>query len=219
MSKNAYSALAKAQTEMGKAVKNATNPHFKKPYADLRSVQDACLEALHDNGFAVLQPTGQDDMGFFVQTIFAHESGETLECRTPLIVDRNNMQGLGSAITYARRYGLLCMSGLAPEDDDGNATVQQSNPFERDFGSPKAPALQPDAATEASLLSDCMASLQSCTTLKELADTFKAVQEKWHADLGTPFPGKIVEEKERLKGVLGNVAYLDPPQSGQEAPF
>lgn len=126
----AYKALAKAQQEMGKALKKATNPHFRKQYADLGNVQEACLDAFHANGFAVFQPTGHDDLGMFVKTVLAHDTGETLECRTPLIVDKNNMQGLGSAITYARRYGLLCMSGVAPEDDDGNASVDQSRAAE-----------------------------------------------------------------------------------------
>lgn len=117
----AYKALAKAQAAMGPALKTATNPHFKKQYADLGAVQEACFDALRSNGFAVYQPVGRDESGPFVKTVFAHESGETLECTVPLLVGKNDMQGLGSAITYARRYGLMSMAGIAPEDDDGNA--------------------------------------------------------------------------------------------------
>ena len=120
-----YGALAKAQAEMGRAAKDASNPHFNKKYADLASVQDACLPALHKHGFAVFQPVERTEQGLAVRTILAHESGETLDCSVPLVNFRNDMQGLGSAITYARRYGLLCMSGVAPEDDDGNAAVRQ----------------------------------------------------------------------------------------------
>jgi hypothetical protein len=58
-----------------------------------------------------------------VQTVFLHMSGERLECRVPLIIGKNDMQGFGSAVTYARRYGLMAMAGIAPEDDDGNAAA------------------------------------------------------------------------------------------------
>jgi hypothetical protein len=115
-------ALAAAQMEMGKALKQSTNPHFRSKYADLSSVMDACLEPLNRHGIAVIQPTGSDEAGQHVKTILIHgETGETLECVVPLIVQKNDMQGYGSAVTYARRYGLMAMAGIAPEDDGGNA--------------------------------------------------------------------------------------------------
>ena len=122
--KGIYHALAAAQAQMGKAIKDASNPAFRSKYADLASVMDACLPALNANGVAVYQPTIEDETGRFVETILAHESGETIKCRVPLIVQKNDMQGYGSAVTYARRYGLMCMAGIAPEDDDGNAAAK-----------------------------------------------------------------------------------------------
>ncbi len=122
--KGIYQALASAQAHMGKAIKDANNPAFRSKYADLASVMDACLPALNANGVAVYQPTIDDETGRFVETILAHESGETIKCRVPLIVQKNDMQGYGSAVTYARRYGLMCMAGIAPEDDDGNAAAK-----------------------------------------------------------------------------------------------
>lgn len=119
------SALAAAQMKMGKALKSANNPHFKSKYADLASVVDACMPALNECGIAVIQPTTDDDSGRYVETILIHgESGEMLKCRVPLIVSKNDMQGYGSAVTYARRYGLMSMAGIAPEDDDGNAAAK-----------------------------------------------------------------------------------------------
>jgi len=107
---------------MGKALKQANNPHFRSKYADLGNVMDACLPALNEAGIALIQPTGEDEHGRYVETILIHgESGEQLTCRVPLIVSKNDMQGYGSAVTYARRYGLMAMAGIAPEDDDGNA--------------------------------------------------------------------------------------------------
>jgi hypothetical protein len=119
---DAIKALCKAQKEMGAVIKKADNPHLKKKYADLGAVMDACFNALHANGFAVMQPGGQDEYGTYVETVFAHESGEIFRSKVYLVIAKNDMQGVGSAWTYARRYGLLGMAGLAPEDDDGEAT-------------------------------------------------------------------------------------------------
>lgn len=123
--KGIATALAKAQANMGKALKQANNPHFRSKYADLGNVMDACLPALNEAGIALIQPTGEDEHGRYVETILIHgESGESLTCRVPLIVAKNDMQGYGSAVTYARRYGLMTMAGIAPEDDDGNAAAK-----------------------------------------------------------------------------------------------
>jgi hypothetical protein len=123
--KSIATALAAAQINMGKALKQASNPHFRSKYADLGSVMDACLPALNAHGIAVIQPTGEDEIGRFVETRLIHgESGEQLSCWVPLIVSKNDMQGYGSAVTYARRYGLMAMAGIAPEDDDGNAAAK-----------------------------------------------------------------------------------------------
>jgi hypothetical protein len=121
--KTISAALAKAQSEMSKALKDSDNPHFKSKYADLAAVMDACMPALNKYGIAVIQPFVSSDFGNAVKTVLIHEGGETLECSIPLILGKNDMQGLGSAITYARRYGLMAMAGIAPEDDDGNAAA------------------------------------------------------------------------------------------------
>jgi len=117
-------ALAIAQGKMGKAVKESTNPAFRAKYADLGNVMDACLPALNGEGISVIQPFRTDGDAFFVDTILLHKSGQSLSCSVPLIVNKRDMQGLGSAMTYARRYGLMAMAGIAPEDDDGNAAVR-----------------------------------------------------------------------------------------------
>ncbi len=129
--KGIYQALAAAQIAMGPALKDSTNPAFKSKYADLASVMAACLPALNSNGIAVFQPTVDDEGGRYVKTILAHETGETLECRVPLIISKNDMQGYGSAVTYARRYGLMSMAGIAPEDDDGNAAAKAAPVVDR----------------------------------------------------------------------------------------
>lgn len=123
-----YAALIKAQMEMEPAKKDSDNPHFKSKYADLASIIEACVPALNAHGIAVVQPFFATDLGNYVKTVFLHESGETLECSVPLLLSKQDMQGLGSAITYARRYGLLSMAGIAPDDDDDEENSRKSAP-------------------------------------------------------------------------------------------
>jgi hypothetical protein len=118
-------ALAAAQAAMGRAAKSANNLHFKSKYADLASVMDACMPALTLNGIAVTQPVKREDGEIVLYTILHHaDSDQTLDDGgLPLIVNKRDMQGLGSALTYARRYGLMAMAGIAADDDDGNAAA------------------------------------------------------------------------------------------------
>jgi hypothetical protein len=157
-----YAALAAAQMQMGKALKDSANPAFKSKYADLSSVMDACMGALNANGICVYQPTVDDETGRYVETILAHVSGQTLQCRVPLIVQKNDMQGYGSAVTYARRYGLMSMAGIAPEDDDGNAAAKAA-PVVEQRQAPK----QPGAVEVAS------ESLRNAASLDALAAIWK----------------------------------------------
>lgn len=110
-------AYLKAQKEIGAAVKDSSNPFFKSKYADLGSVMEACKKALNDNGISVLQPINGDE----VETILVHESGEWFSSSTKIVCKASNdPQAYGSAITYARRYGLQSMVFIPAEDDDGN---------------------------------------------------------------------------------------------------
>ena len=150
--KGLYAALAAAQADMGPALKDSTNPAFKSKYADLASVMAACMPALSAHGIAVLQPAYDDESGRYVKTIFVHgESGQSVECRVPLIVAKNDMQGYGSAVTYARRYGLMGMAGIAPEDDDGNAAAK-SPPKDDPKPAPQGPSLEAIERAKAILL-------------------------------------------------------------------
>ena len=114
-------ALLKAQKEMGNAVKNGTNPHFKSKFADLNSVRDAVIPLLNENGILVLQPMVNMEGNEYVKTILLHDSGETIESYTKIVCkSQNDPQALGSAITYARRYGLQSLVCIGAEEDDGN---------------------------------------------------------------------------------------------------
>jgi hypothetical protein len=120
--------LINAQKQTAPLIKNAINPHFRNKYADLGAVIEASMDAFHKNNFAVLQASDSDEHGPYVNTMLCHTSGVTFESKVYLALSKQDMQGLGSAITYARRYGLLGMAGLAAEDDDGNASVKPKAP-------------------------------------------------------------------------------------------
>jgi len=110
-------AFLSAQKNIESVIKDSNNPFFKSKYADLSAVIEACKDKLNTEGIAILQPID----GMSVETILVHTSGEWFSSSTPIVVkDENNPQALGSAITYAKRYGLQSMVLLPAEDDDGN---------------------------------------------------------------------------------------------------
>ena len=113
-------ALAAAQAELHGPTKDATNPHFKSKYADLANVVEAC-RPLNRPGIAILQPVRADGAQVTVTTLLLHSSGEWLSADLTMTAKDASPQAIGSAITYGRRYALLAMVGLAPEDDDGEA--------------------------------------------------------------------------------------------------
>jgi hypothetical protein len=116
-------ALAKAQGEIEGAKKDSANPFFHSRYADLASVWDACRGPLSKHGLAVIQLPGRNGEGLFVDSILSHASWEWISSRLFINPVKDDPQGIGSAITYARRYGLQALVGIAPEDDDGEAAM------------------------------------------------------------------------------------------------
>jgi len=118
-------ALAKAQPEIKSAKKDSENPFFKSKYADLASVVDVIRGPLSKYGLSyvqLMQPSEKDQV--CVETILLHTSGEWISGVLTLPVTKADAQGHGSAITYARRYGLSAIAGVTSEDDDGNASVK-----------------------------------------------------------------------------------------------
>lgn len=118
-------ALVKAQAECQNVTMNRTNPHFKSRYADLAAVRDAIIPVFNKHGLAIIQtPTTGDFSGFALETRIVHSSGEQMIWSFPLPSDTSKMQAIGSAISYARRYTLSAIAGVASEeDDDGNAAT------------------------------------------------------------------------------------------------
>ncbi|MDM0041837.1 ERF family protein [Variovorax sp. J22R193] len=143
--KQIATAFVKAKKAFSPALKDKTNPAFRSKYADLGACLEAVNEALLDNGIAVFQETHDDATGVTVETVFLHESGEAMRSgKFHVPAAKQDPQGYGSALTYARRYSLITACGIAPEDDDGNAATdtkrkQDAQPPALDM-SPKARA-------------------------------------------------------------------------------
>lgn len=114
-------ALAKAQAGITGALKDSANPFFKSRYADLASCWDACRKQLTDNGLSVIQTTEVQDSHVVVVTTLAHASGQWVRGVLPVKAKDDGPQAQGSGITYARRYALAAMVGLAQIDDDAEA--------------------------------------------------------------------------------------------------
>jgi hypothetical protein len=125
-------ALAKAQGAMTNAEKDRENPFFHAKYATLASIWNACRGALSSNGLAVTQITSRSENGLTLVTLLMHASGQWISSEYPVNPIKNDPQGMGSALTYARRYGLSAIIGQQAdeddEDDDGNAASEKTQP-------------------------------------------------------------------------------------------
>lgn len=111
-------ALCKAQKNFKTAIKNKVNPYFHSKYADYSEILKCVKPALNNEGISILQPIKED----FVETILLHESGEWVSSLTKVYCISNKPQDYGSAITYARRYGLSSILSIdSDDDDDGNS--------------------------------------------------------------------------------------------------
>lgn len=147
-----FAALAKAQSEIQHAKKDKRNPFFKSNYADLASVMDACRAALTKNGLAVIQTTEDTEAGLYLVTTLGHSSGAAVAGRMPIRPVKNDPQGVGSALTYARRYALAAIVGVATEDDDGNEASREPEEHEtqRNVGVTVPPKVSTPAITPGS---------------------------------------------------------------------
>lgn len=201
--KNIYEALAAAQSEFGKVTKGATNPAFKSKYANLSDVASVVIPVMNAHGCAVLHYVVDGAM----RTEFVHGATETkVACDVPLIVDKNNMQGMKSATTYAKRIGLESLSGIAPEDDDGNA----------------AAAAPPKREPQVELISDA-----DCVEVTNLLRATKADTKAFLGYFGVPATNKLTTAQAptaiaMLRKKLAEAAQadtLDDTLEGDKIPY
>jgi len=180
-------ALLKTQKEIEPVLKSAENPFYKSKFADLPSLMFACKEKLNNNGILVLQPV----VGDFVETILIHESGEFVSSKMRIInAKQNDPQSQGSAVSYARRYGLQSMLFMSAEDDDGEKATDH-----------KITSLSPLKQT-IPVKSTTDTSLGKC--VKCGADMKLSMQGKKYCSakcwLGTIIPDKVEENFNPLSG-------------------
>jgi len=184
--KNIASAFVKAQRAFGPALKTSTNPHFRSKYADLSNCIEAVIDALNANGIGLMQRTYESKDGVMVETIFVHESGEVMECGLLHVpAAKQDPQGYGSALTYARRYSLLAATGLAPEDDDGNSASRRT---------------EIKSTVDEHKIADLLAAMDEVTTLKELQETYKAAYKATNGEQA--WQTKVIAKKDAKKAQI-----------------
>lgn len=205
---NIWAALAAAQADMGPVLKENVNPAYKSRYADLASVVAACLPALNAHGLSVYQPMREVDGKRYVVTIIAHESGETLENPVELLLGKSDMQGLGSAMTYARRYGLMAMAGVAPEDDDGQLAA--ASPAKQEHRQQARPQQsEPQRNQGPTAIEVAAGSLAGAETIDQLQAIWKGLPSSIRGEK------PVIEAKEQAKARLSQPADL----GGDEIPY
>ena len=139
-------ALSLVQSKLPGAKVDSKNPFFNTKYASLAAVWDACRKLLSDNGLAIIQTTSiGENHGLIVETTLSHTNGEWITGQMPMPLSKNDPQGIGSAITYGRRYGLSAILGICPDDDDDAEAAT-----ERKIAPLKTPPQKVSASTEPS---------------------------------------------------------------------
>lgn len=162
-------ALAEAQGEMENASKNSTNPHFKSKYADLAEVLNTVRPVLSKHGLSVTQFPSYGDGLVHVETIIAHKSGEWMSEKCSAPAQKQDPQGVGSAISYLRRYSLAAVCGIAQEDDDANAATKpkaETKPTQK----PAPAKVEPDKPLTDSQRKQLMAIYGSAPRDERIAD-------------------------------------------------
>jgi hypothetical protein len=170
-------ALAKAQAEMKPAAKDSRNPHFNSKYADLASVWEACRGPLATNGLSVIQTPETEGPTVTVQTMLLHASGQWVRTKLTVTAVKSDPQGIGSAITYARRYGLAAVVGVAPEeDDDGNAASRRENGRRRE---PAPESQAPEAPASLAPAAEWIAAIGRAKDMAGLLKLWQAMTPDW----------------------------------------
>ena len=180
-------ALALAQGDMESVSKDGINPAFKREgvvlrYATLASVWDAIRKPLSDHGLSVVQSPGITEQGMMhITTILLHKSGQFIEDVFSIPAGAMTAQGMGSAITYARRYTLMAICGIAPDDDDGNeATANAKTNATQQSGKAKNWRDDPksvEAVTESVKSDNTEDVQQNIAAVKASKEQLKAIQE------------------------------------------
>ena len=157
---NLAKSLVAVQKVLEIAKKDKENEYYSSSYADLTSVWDACRKPLTDNGLCIIQ-TGkflpEHPNMVCIETTLLHTSGEFITSELVATPVKQNPQGVGSSITYLRRYGLQAIVGICPDDDDGNEASGQ----EKSKAKPKPEPVAKDPAKSTKKYKDALHALQT----------------------------------------------------------
>ena len=186
--------LAKAQGEIRHAIEDSQNPHFRSSYASLTACWDACRAPLSRNGLSVVQGVSSDGRSVACTSRLLHESGEWIEATLCVpIGPKVNPQTIGSASTYAKRFGLCALVGVTPGDDDDAEQASESETVasnrEPDPSPPK-PNPKP----------------------KRTAKPAAAASSEWPAADRRAFMATIGESGWKYEELCGFLAYMDRPR-------
>jgi len=144
-------ALSAAQGELTHASKDRENPAFRSKYATLASIFDACRTPLAKNGLAIVQTVEGDEQKVIVTTRLLHASGQWIEGVFACKPGKGDAQGMGSAATYGKRYGLSAIVGIAADDDDDGNAASNGKPSVAPVPKVTAPAAAPKASAPAAV--------------------------------------------------------------------
>lgn len=201
-------AMAKAQGDLGPVLKDKTNPAFRSKYADLGAVLEAILPALNQAGLSLVQSPSYDGSLVGVTSILLHESGEWMEATLHMKPVKMDPQGIGSCITYARRYAALAIAGAAPEDDDGNAASAAEPRGQRVPKVDVGPSDMPPGMTNRDakdLHGKLQRGIESCATLdalKEWSNAWRDELDNLPEDYADDLRGKYAARRDELKALV-----------------
>ncbi|MEX1115439.1 MAG: ERF family protein [Akkermansiaceae bacterium] len=123
-----FAAMANAQATLENASKSSINPHFRSNYADLAEVLNRIRPVFSAVGLAIIQSPSFDGERVTVETAITHADGGWIAGHLSCVPGKSDAQGIGSAVTYLRRYSLAALAGLAQEDDDGQSARHDQKP-------------------------------------------------------------------------------------------
>ena len=206
-------ALSKAQGMMDNPDKSAKNPHFGSTYADLAAGLSAIRVALSANGIAFIQtPRIEDDL-MMLDTRLTHSSDQYFECEWPVCKLPAAPQLMGSALTYARRYSLFSIVGIAGEDDDGNA-ASASTPA-RDSKGRSLPPKPPIAFVSAEQARQIGLALTDCGK-----GAWEPFSQAWKISrlsdlLASDFDAALAQLRARVAAKSSPIADVEPKADGE----
>jgi len=185
--KEIASALCKAQKEMDYAKKDGRNPFFKSSYATLESIIEIFKEFFSPQGLAFTHLPKIEDGEPVIEVFLIHQSGEWLSGVYKITSVKQDPQGIGSAMTYARRYSLQSITGIVADDDDDAESAQGRGKEE----GKKKPLEKKEEKSQKTKVDTCI-------------DAFSVVLEKAVSQQWSAFLKKESGYNEKIKHELSN---------------